>query len=80
VKVQTLLRRQFLHGIGNDHVGGAVPVGVGVITGVIARTFGFVFMPFLRHGNAGNHHMVDGIVLHGREQFRHARGFLEKST
>lgn len=63
---------------GHDHISGAVPIGIRVITGVIARALGLVFMPFLRHGHAGNHHMLDAIGRHGLEQLVHACRLLEE--
>lgn len=52
VEPLALLTWQLLQRRRHVCVGGAVPIGVGVITGVVARALGLVFVPFLGHGYA----------------------------
>ena len=73
-----LLGGQTLVGGRDEHVGSAVPIGIGVITGVITRTLGLVLVPFLGHRNTGEHHMIDVVFRHFLQQFVHAGTFLEK--
>lgn len=78
MKVPTLLVGQLAHRRGDNHVGGAVPIGIRIVTGVIAWTLGLVLMPFLGHRHTGNHHMLNAIVRNRLEQLGHAGGFLEE--
>ncbi|MCY1286178.1 hypothetical protein D9M70_351420 [compost metagenome] len=78
VETPTLLVRQLPHRGGHQHIGGAVPVGAGVVAGVVAWPLGLVLVPLLGHRNAGDHHMVDAPLVHGRQQGVHAVAFLEE--
>src|SRR3990167_3896047 len=78
VKVLALRRRKFIHCRRDDHIRGAVPISIGVVTGVIARTLGLVFVPFLGHGNPGNHDVLNAVVRHGLEQLVHAGALLKE--
>ncbi|MNH44237.1 hypothetical protein D3C79_1063400 [compost metagenome] len=49
VEALALLTWQLLQRRRHVSISGAVPVGISVITGVVARALGFVFVPFLGH-------------------------------
>ncbi|MNE48971.1 hypothetical protein D3C80_1434630 [compost metagenome] len=78
MKALALLGRQLLVGMRDQHIGGAVPIGIGIIAGVIARALGFVLVPFLRHRDTREHYMLDIGLGHALEQLVHAGAFLEK--
>ena len=78
MKVLALRGGKFIDRRRDDHIRCAVPIGIGVVTGVVARALGLVFVPFLGHGNPGNHDVLNAVVRHGLEQLVHAGGFLEK--
>ncbi|MCY1448045.1 hypothetical protein D9M71_646920 [compost metagenome] len=55
MKAPSLFGGELFHGRRHVGIGGAVPIGIGVVTGVVTRPLGFVFMPFLGHRDTGNH-------------------------
>ncbi|CRR20541.1 hypothetical protein PAERUG_P52_1_London_26_VIM_2_02_13_00728 [Pseudomonas aeruginosa] len=73
-----LLGWQGFHRRRHDHVGGAVPIGSGIVTSVVARPLRLVLVPFLGDRDAAEHHMVDPAFVHRLQQPRHAFAFLEK--
>ncbi len=78
MKALALLVGQLLQRRGDVGVGSAVPVGFGVVPGVIARALGLVFVPLLGHRDAGNHRLLDTGGVHGLDQRGHAFAFLEE--
>jgi hypothetical protein len=78
VKALTLFSRQLLVRMGNQPVGSAVPVNIGIVTGVVAWPLGFIFMPLFRHGYAGEHCMLNLSSSHCLQQLVHSGAFLEE--
>ena len=78
MKMPTLLSAKLLDRLRHPHIGCAVPISVSVVTRVVTRALGFVFMPLFGHWNARNHHVLNAIFLHRSQQLRHTGGFLEK--
>lgn len=73
-----LLSWYLLVSMRHQHIGSAVPIGIGIITGVITGPLGFVLVPFLRHRNTREHHMLNIAGSHLLKQLGHAGAFLEK--
>src|SRR5690606_40640756 len=78
MKTLTLLRIQLLQGMGNNMIGGAIPIGTSIVTGIVARPAGLVLMPFLGYRNTADHHMADVMGIHLLEQLVHALAFLDE--
>ena len=74
----TLIGRHLLQRLGNQHVGGAKPVGTAIVTGIVARPLGLVFMPLLGNRNPGQHDMLDVGLIHGLDQAVQPGTFLEE--
>ncbi|MCY1533704.1 hypothetical protein D9M68_690450 [compost metagenome] len=78
VEAPPLLGRQLPHRSGHQHIGGAVPVGTGIVAGVVARALGLVLVPLFGDRDTGDHHVIDASLVHGLQQGAHAIAFLEE--
>ncbi len=73
-----LLLIQLFQRRSDQHVGSAIPIDRRIVTRVVTWALGLVLVPFLRDGDATDHHMIDTTSVHRIEQLLHAVGFLEK--
>src|SRR5690606_9803666 len=78
VKALALLLVQFLHGGGDDHVGGAVPVHRSIIPSVVAWSLRLVFMPLLGYRNATDHGVIDIARMHRFDELGNSSTFLKE--
>src|SRR5690606_3423292 len=62
--------------MGNDMIGGAVPIGASIVTSVVARPAGLVLVPLLGYRDPTEHCMLDVMGIHLLQQLGHAVGFL----
>src|SRR5690554_8192883 len=78
MEAPALLLVKLLQGVGQNMIGATVPVGAGIIAGIVAWAAGFILVPFLGYRNAADHHVADVMGIHLLEQLVHALAFLEE--
>src|SRR5690606_20273810 len=78
MEAPALLLVKLLQGVGQNVIGATVPVGAGIIAGIVAWAAGFILVPFLGYRNAADHHVADVMGIHLLEQLVHALAFLEE--
>ena len=78
MKVPTLLCSQTFDRRSHPYIRGTEPIGIRIITRVVAWPLGLVFMPLLGNRNTGDHDVLDTVLRHSRQQLVHSRRFLEE--
>ena len=73
-----LRRRHRAHRLGQDRIGGAVPVQRRIVALVVTRLLRLVLVPLLHHGNAHQHGRIDPRRVHRLEQPGRAFALLEE--
>ena len=74
-----LILGQVQHGARHEEVGGAVPIGAGIVVEIVGGPPGISLVPLLHDGHADHHRLGYPGIVHGFEERVHAVRLLDEA-